>query len=73
VRFVLAGPAGDLFPAVRAASPPPPFLAFLGALFECVFGLTGVLVGVGGTFVNLHHGGVTVACWRTARASSTRR
>eukprot|EP00168_Porphyra_purpurea_P011724 TRINITY_DN2994_c0_g1_i4.p1 TRINITY_DN2994_c0_g1~~TRINITY_DN2994_c0_g1_i4.p1 ORF type:complete len:407 (-),score=86.90 TRINITY_DN2994_c0_g1_i4:96-1145(-) len=61
VRFVLAAPAGDLFPADRPASVAPPFLPFLASLMECVFGLTGVLVGVGGAFFNLHNRAVTVA------------
>jgi len=61
VRFVLSSPAGDLFPDNRPSSMAPPFLAFIASLMECVFGLTGIFVGVGGAFFDLHSRAVTVA------------
>jgi len=61
VRFVLTSPAQDLFPADRPVSVLPPFLPFLAALSECLFGLTGVFVGVGAAFFNLHNRAVTLA------------
>lgn len=61
VRFVLADPAQDLLPANRPESVLPPILPFLAALMECVFGLSGVFVGVGAAFFNAHNRMVTVA------------
>ncbi|GAB0496003.1 hypothetical protein MMPV_007313 [Pyropia vietnamensis] len=54
VRFVLSEPAQDLLPADRATSTLPPILPFLAALMECIFGLSGVFVGVGAAFFNIH-------------------
>jgi len=61
VRFILTSPAQDLFPADRPVNVLPPFLPFLAALAECVFGLTGVFVGVGAAFFNAHNRTVTLA------------
>ncbi|GAB0496000.1 hypothetical protein MMPV_007310 [Pyropia vietnamensis] len=54
VRFILANPAQDLLPADRPTSTLPPILPFLAALMECIFGLSGVFVGVGAAFFNIH-------------------
>ncbi|OSX78032.1 hypothetical protein BU14_0125s0020 [Porphyra umbilicalis] len=61
VRFILTSPGQDLFPADRPVNVLPPFLPFLAALAECVFGLTGLLVGVGAAFFNAHSRLVTIA------------
>eukprot|EP00168_Porphyra_purpurea_P019536 TRINITY_DN7831_c0_g2_i2.p1 TRINITY_DN7831_c0_g2~~TRINITY_DN7831_c0_g2_i2.p1 ORF type:complete len:357 (+),score=69.06 TRINITY_DN7831_c0_g2_i2:445-1515(+) len=70
VRFVLSGPAEDLTPANRASSAPPPLLAFIGALFECIFGITGVLVGAGALLFNAHNRMVTIAFLATQTVMS---
>ena len=70
VRFVLSGPAKDLTPANRASSDPPPLLGFLGALFECVFGITGILVGAGALLFNAHNRMVTIAFLATQTVMS---
>ncbi|GAB0496001.1 hypothetical protein MMPV_007311 [Pyropia vietnamensis] len=54
VRFVLSNPAQDLLPADRPPNMLPPILPFLAALMECIFGLSGVFVGVGAAFFNIH-------------------
>lgn len=61
VRFILTVPAQDLLPANRPESVLPPILPFLAALMECVFGLSGVFVGVGAAFFNAHNRMVTAA------------
>jgi len=61
VRFIQAGPSRELFPADRPADVVPPALPFLAALVECVFGLTGLLVGVAAAFFDSHSRPVTVA------------
>jgi len=61
VRFILTSPSQDLFPADRPVNVLPPFLPFLAALAECVFGLTGLLVGLGAAFFNAHSRLVTIA------------
>jgi len=46
VRFVRSDATRDLLPDVRQSGVVPPLLPFLGGLFEVVFGLLGLLVGI---------------------------
>lgn len=61
VRFILTVPAQELLPSDRSTEVLPPILPFLAALMECIFGLSGVIVGCGAAFFNAHSRMVTAA------------
>ncbi|KAK1866539.1 hypothetical protein I4F81_009055 [Pyropia yezoensis] len=61
VRFILSNPAQELLPSDRPTEVLPPILPFLASLMECIFGLSGVIVGCGAAFFNAHSRMVTLA------------
>ena len=58
IRFVGTNPSADLLGPGR----PTPLVAFLGGLFEVIFGMFGLFVGAAALVLNFHSTALTKAC-----------